>query len=530
MPPADPSPAPPPARRGIAGRLTLPALVTILGAAVIGSTLAIAQRSRDYTFFDPIVDIKSFISARYIEEPDDQALQLGAIRGMLEALGDPYSFYVPGAETRDFRREVLGEYVGIGVYVFERDGWLTVVSPLDGSPAIAAGVMADDRIVEVDGVSTRDLSPDECVDLLTGKPGEPVELTVERMGKRLQITVVRELIQTQTVKGWRRGGDEGEWDFMLDREQRIGYIRVTQFTATTLEELNGALEAAGAEDAAFGGLILDVRANPGGLLDQAEAVADRFLAEGAIYATEGRAHERRTSRARSAGTLPNFPMVVLIDGQSASGSELLAGALVENDRAIALGTRTFGKGSVQGVFQIPQQDGAQLKLTEQVYLLPSGRSIHRWPDSTVWGVDPTDGFYIPISDEQRLEIFRARQEGEIIRPHEKADAEHDREAELEAALADPQLVAALEAMRTRLDSGAWEPGRRGATAADALAEELRRAEARRDALVSELSRVSEEIDRLARLAQGLRSDEGAIGDPPRMPEQEPEPAGAGSGR
>src|SRR5690606_32139426 len=316
------------------------------------------------------IDIKTFITARYVEEPDEQALQLGAIRGMLAALDDPYSFYVPAAETRDFRKEVLGEYVGIGVYVFERDGWLTVVSPLDGSPAIAAGVMADDRIVEIDGVSTRDLSPDECVDLLTGKPGEPVALTVERMGERLEITVVRELIQTQTVKGWRRNGDEGAWDFILDPGQNLAYIRITQFTATTMEEFTEALDAAGAEDPGFGGLILDVRANPGGLLDQAEAVADRFLEEGVIYATEGRAHDRRTVRAHSAGTLPDFPVVVLIDGQSASGSELLAGALTENDRAIAIGTRTFGKGSVQAVFQIPQQDGAQLKLTEQVYVLP----------------------------------------------------------------------------------------------------------------------------------------------------------------
>src|SRR5690606_15336103 len=137
----------------------------------------------------------------------------------------------------------------------ERDGWLTVVSPLDGSPAIAAGIMADDRIVEIDGVSTRDLSPDECVELLTGKPGEPVEWTVERMGQRLEMTVVRELIQTQTVEGWRRAGEEGQWDFMLDPALRIAFIRITQFTAITMDELNEALEAVGAGSPGFGGLI-----------------------------------------------------------------------------------------------------------------------------------------------------------------------------------------------------------------------------------------------------------------------------------
>src|SRR5690606_5631826 len=188
--PASAPPTEPAAPRSLGRRVTLPALLVILGAAVFGSTLAIAQRSRDYTFFDPIIDIKSFISARYVEAPDEQAMQLGAIRGMMEALNDPYSFYGPAAETDEFRKEVLGEHVGRGVYVVQRGGSLTVVSPLDDSPAMRAGVMADDRIVEIDGVSTSELTPDECVDLLTGKPGEPVELTVERMGQRLNITIV----------------------------------------------------------------------------------------------------------------------------------------------------------------------------------------------------------------------------------------------------------------------------------------------------------------------------------------------------
>ncbi|MFG0284476.1 MAG: S41 family peptidase [Phycisphaerales bacterium JB039] len=504
--------------RHLPARLTLPALLIILGAAVFGSTLAIAQRGRDYDFFDPIIDIKSFISARYVQAPDDDALQLGAIRGMLEALDDPYTFYVPAAETREFRKEVLGEYVGIGVYVVQRDGWLTVVSPLDGSPAIAAGVMADDRIVEINGAPTRGRSPDECVELLVGKPGEDVTLTIERRGQRLPITITRQLIQTQTVKGWRRTGAGRDWDFILDPEASIACIRITQFNATTIDELNEALAAAGAEAPGFGGLILDVRSNPGGLLDQAEAVADRFLDSGVIYAVEGRAHDRRIVRARSGGTLGDFPLLVLIDGGSASGSELLAGALVENDRAIALGSRTFGKGSVQGVFEVPGQQGAQLKLTEAVYLLPSGRSIHRWPDSTVWGVDPTDGFYLPVSDEQRIEIFRMRQEDEVIR----AEGELPREEALARALGDPQLAAALDAMRNRIATGAWQPVTEGGeTATDALAEELRRAEARRDTLVAELTRVSEEIDRLARLAQ--QADQ-AGAEPPA----EPEPAGAGA--
>ena len=375
--------------------------------------------------------------------------------------------------------------------------------------------MADDRIVEIDGVATRGRSPDECVELLVGKPGEDVVLTIERRGQRLPITITRQLIQTQTVKGWRRTGAERDWDFVLDPESRIACIRITQFNATTIDELNDALVAAGATAPGFGGVILDVRANPGGLLDQAEAVADRFLDSGAIYAVEGRAHDRRVVRARSGDTLGDFPLLVLIDGGSASGSELLAGALVENDRAIALGSRTFGKGSVQGVFEVPGQQGAQLKLTEQVYLLPSGRSIHRWPDSTVWGVDPTDGFYVPISDEQRIEIFRMRQEDEVIR----ADGELSRDEALERALGDPQLAAALEAMRSRIATGAWQPvAEGGETATDALAEELRRAEARRDTLVAELTRVSAEIDRLARLAQGAEEVE---------PTDQPAPDAAG---
>jgi carboxyl-terminal processing protease len=439
------------------------ALIVTLAGAIIGSTVAIATAPRgDYQFFDPLVDVKAAISQRYVDAPDEEAMQLAAIQGMVESLDDPYSEYVPPADSDEFSKDLTGQYVGIGVSVQLREGWLTVASPLEDSPAFKAGVMADDRIVEIEGKSTFGFTTEQAVELLTGEPGTPVNIVIEREGVKIPMTLKRERIVTRTIKGlhWEPGVDQGQgrWLYMIDPVKRIAYLRVTQFTPTTADEFAAALDEIGAANEgpeALGGLVIDLRWNGGGVLQDAVAMADLFLKSGTIVSTKGRAVAERVESAEEAGTLPEFPIAVLINGQSASASEIFAGALVENQRAIAVGTRTFGKGLVQAVFSLPSQPGARLKITEQKYYLPSGRLLHREPTSKVWGVDPTAGFYVPLTDEQLTELVRVRRQEEVLRDKPASDQRWSEPAWVLERLKDPQLAAALEAVQGRLGTGEW---------------------------------------------------------------------------
>lgn len=453
------------------------ALILVLGGAVLGSTLAISQRNNDYRFFDELIEIKSIISSRYVDSPDEKALKEGAIKGMVEALNDPYTVYVPASDKTSFNKDLTGEYVGIGATVNAADGWLTIISPLEDSPAFKAGLMPMDRIVEVDGKSTENLPIDKCVDLLMGNPGTVVTLTVERGGERFPLEVTRNQIKTKSVKGFHRNpSDPNTWQYLIDPARGIGYLRLTQFTPKCSDELLTALESIGADKGELKGLILDVRGNPGGLLSEAENIADFFLEDGIIVSTRGRAFQEKVTRAKKTGTLPNIPLALLINGQSASASEVLAGALVENHRAITVGARTYGKGSVQVVLELPSGNGSELKLTEQGYFLPSGRSLSRKDNSSSWGVDPTEGFYVPVTDEETAAMFEARRREEALvnkdavghnktapAPKPAKDAPPIQPTDwtnadsILATLKDPQLTAAVKAMQGKLDNGDWSP-------------------------------------------------------------------------
>lgn len=479
-------------------------LLGILGVAVVGSTIAVARR--DYAFFDPLLEVKDILSRRYVEAPDDAAMQLGAINGMVGALNDPYTEYVPPAATREFNKDLTGDFVGIGVQVIVRDGWLTVVTPLEDTPAFKAGIMPDDRIVEIEGKSTQGLTGDQCVDLLTGEPGTNVSFVVERGSQRLPITITRERIVTRTVKGfhWEPAPGGGQWKYLIDPARRVAYVRLTQFTPTSGSEMGDALRAMGADRGAIAGLILDLRWNPGGVLADAIEIADLFLADGVIVSTRGRAAPEEIARAKKDGTLPDFPLVVLVNGASASASEILAGALAENKRAVILGTRTFGKGLVQGVLPIPSSRGGQLKITEQRYYLPSGRSIHRSDDSAEWGVDPTDGFYLPMTDEELAELARVRRDEERLgRESAASGAEWSNPEWIVQRLKDPQLAAALRAVQARIDTGEWTPtGRPTEKGAAVAGDELRRLRLARERYLRDLARLDRRIDSLENTAVG----------------------------
>tara|TARA_R110000782_G_scaffold57258_32_gene119882 strand:+ start:5550 stop:7229 length:1680 start_codon:yes stop_codon:yes gene_type:complete len=434
-------------------------LIGILGVAVIGSTIAVATNAaRDpYAFFDPIVEVRMLIDEHYVEQPDDQEMMVGAINGMIETLNDPYTQFVPAADTAEFTKNLTGEYVGIGAEVGIRDGWFTILSPLDDSPAWRAGVMAEDRVIAIDGESTEGQTIDASIERLMGKPGTEVTITIERAGSRPQdITILRQPIRVLPVKGlYREDGGEGAWHYTLDREQSIAYIRLSQFTPNCAAELRSAIEKATAENGGnLGGLILDLRFNPGGVMEQAVEIVDMFIADGVIVSTIDRDGRGKVDRASAAGTLPDFPMAVLVNAQSASASEIVAGALGEHDRAVIIGTRTFGKGLVQSVRPLPSNAGV-IKITEQRYALPSGRILQRTDDSETWGVDPSPGYYLPLTDEQTIGMLTARREQEIIA--HKDGPEPATADEILVRLNDPQLSAALGVLRNRIDRGAFEP-------------------------------------------------------------------------
>jgi len=479
-------------------------LIAILGVAVLGSTLRIARMGDDYAFFDPLIEVKHLLSTRAFEQPDSEDLQNGAIQGLVEAVGDPFTVYVPAADSGDFQKDLIGEYVGIGAQVNIQDGYLTIVTPLDGSPALKAGIRAGDKIVEIEGESTLGKSVEECVDLLVGEPGVPVTVTVERDGERSEVVITREHINTVQVKGIHRLG-ENEWQFMLDPDRRIGYIWLTQFTPGCATEVKEALDSLGAREGRLAGLVFDLRWNPGGVLSEAVELVDLFVDEGVIVSTRAREGQEDVEVAKKGDTLPDFPLIILLNEFSASASEVFAGALVDHNRAVVLGTRSVGKGSVQSVIPIPSAPGAVLKITDRQYFLPSGRSIQREDDAMMWGVDPTNGFYVPMSQEQTREVIRRRQEEDVIR--EAADERDDGSsfadpAWIEETMRDVQLAAAVRAIDARVDTGEWlAPGGEQPVAELAAAAELTR-------LVDAREQIYRELERLQRRVEALESGTG----------------------
>ena len=517
-------------------------LFFLLGVFVAQLPARVAQLTGStsrYDFFDPIIDVYSTISGSYVDQIDQAKLQLGAINGMLEALEDPYTQFVPPVDRADFHKELTGEFVGIGAEVVIEGGYLTIVSPLEDSPAYNAGIRPGDKVIEIDGESTLNLSIDECISRLTGEPGTPVNILIARdglTGERIPMTIIRQRIHARAVRGvHRRTPTSAEpagaaaWEYTLDPERRIGYIRLSQFTPTAAEELAEALDLLGArKDGALGGLILDLRGNPGGVLDAALEIADMFLDGGVIVSVKGREGARPVSgirdqvyTARSAGTLPDFPLIVLVNGASASASEIVAGALADHGRAVVLGTRTFGKGLVQAVQTLRSPVwggalGAQLKFTSQRYYLPSGRMIHRTDDSETWGVDPTPGFYVPMTSEEQLARMLQRRDRDVLdvpvlapgaatlptsEPARWADPDW-----IEAELKDKQLAAALPAMHSRLATGQWTPVSEVADAAEQLGgvslAELRRLELGRERMLRDLERLERRIEALSAIAAG----------------------------
>jgi len=357
----------------------------VLAALMMQLKATPARADADYALFDPLVDVCELVRKHYVTETDNAQLVAAAINGMLHKL-DPYSEYIPPPKVADFRKRTSGAYEGIGVGIDINRGQLTVISPFEDSPAYRAGVLAGDIILEVNGRSTKGWSGTRAVEELTGPAGSQVVMKVRhRDGSEEQINITRQKIKVPTVRGWRRNTIDGAWDYMLDDDDGIGYIRLSQFTSDTVEHFDRAVGAL--RSGQLKALILDLRSNSGGLMSAAIEIVDRFIDHGTILATRGAHSPEQRTTAQAAGTYPRFPLVVLIDRGTASASEIVAGALQDHNRAVIVGKRSWGKGSVQRIIRLPNS-GAAVKLTTDHYYLPKGRCVHRLPDADTWGVDP----------------------------------------------------------------------------------------------------------------------------------------------
>jgi len=344
-----------------------------LGAAVYSSISFAAKQEQEqqqkqkaddlYKELELFSDAVSVIRADYVEEKKSKELIYGALKGMLASL-DPYSQFMDPDTYSEMKVETEGEFGGIGIEITIKDDLLTVISPIDDTPAYKAGLKAGDKIVKIDGAVTKDLSLVEAVKKLRGKPGTDVNIIALRESEKrlLEFTITRAIIKIASIKR----------SEML--EPGIGYIRLAEFQENTPKDLSEALKKLETEN--LKGLILDLRNNPGGLLDVAVDVGGKFLEEGKIVvSTKGRVEAQNVEfKSKNKNNNRNYPMVILINGGSASASEIVAGALQDYKRAILLGTKSFGKGSVQTV--VPMSDGSAVRLTTSKYFTPKGRSIH----------------------------------------------------------------------------------------------------------------------------------------------------------
>lgn len=322
----------------------------------------------------PLEEVRMFTEAldrirmAYVEEVDDKTLLENAIRGMLSGL-DPHSAYVIENDFDTLQENTTGEFGGLGIEVGRENGYIKVISPIDDTPADKAGIEAGDLIIQIDGRPTRQILPQEAADLMRGEPGSEVTITVAREGQEpFDLTVTREIIAITSVRSR-----------ML--EPGYAYLRISQFRVNTSNELEEEIEELYAENDEIKGLVLDLRNNPGGVLQASVGVVDAFIDQGRIVYTEGRIEGNDMEFMATTNTVAgDVPLVILINNGSASASEIVAGALQDHARAIVMGTRSFGKGSVQTVMPLGEQRA--IKLTTSLYFTPSGRSIQ------AQGIDP----------------------------------------------------------------------------------------------------------------------------------------------
>jgi carboxyl-terminal processing protease len=392
-----------------------------------------------YQNIEILTEVLRQVEKNYVEPQKAKDLIYGAIKGMVSSL-DPHSSFMTKEEFSELMTETKGSFSGIGIEITVKDKVLTVVSPIEGTPAYLAGMKAGDKIIKVEGESTFDMSLMEAVKKIRGPEGSQVKLTVVREGEKkpLEFTITRGVIPLKSVRYFFLAPD-------------IGYVRVSNFQSNTAEDLSKAL-ATLEKDGKMKGLVLDLRNNPGGLLSQAIDVSEMFLDSGIIVSTKGRtgSHDIE-ARAHKNSHPRNYPMIVLVNGGSASAAEIVAGALQDNKRALILGSRTFGKGSVQTI--LPLSDGSGLRLTTARYYTPSGKSIQSsgiTPDIEITFIAPDKDAKKPTPRFIREEDLKGHMigegGGEKTKSEKKSETDEEKKAS-EILEKDNQVRQALELLK-----------------------------------------------------------------------------------
>ncbi len=345
----------------------------VLGGLIIGvvfvtvaswsiSRMVVAVPNETYESLKIFSDVLGIVEKDYTEEVDSKELIYSAIKGMVRNL-DPHSSFMTPEDYKEMQIDTRGEFGGIGIEISMKDNILTVIAPIEDTPAFRAGILAGDRIVKIEDKPTKDMSLNDAVGLMRGLKGTDVTIHIMREGfeKSKAVVLTRAIIKVKSVK------------FRM-LEDEFAYIKIAQFQENTSRDLKKAIKKLKSKGTVFRGLVLDLRNNPGGLLAEAVSVSDVFIDSGIIVYTKGRSEaQRMVFNSEAAKTEPDYPMIVLVNGGSASASEIVAGALQDHKRAIILGTTTFGKGSVQTI--VPLSDGSAVRLTTSKYYTPSGRSI-----------------------------------------------------------------------------------------------------------------------------------------------------------
>ncbi len=338
-------------------------IVGIFFFTLISNIIGTSQSKNVFNDLEPFLEVLSIIRSEYIDkEIDTKHLIPGAIKGMLLELGDPYSRYM---DQVSFQREqenlLMGHFNGLGIIITIVDEQLTVISPIEDAPAYNAGIKTDDKIFEIDGESTKGISLDEAVNILRGEKGVPVTLTIKRenIEEMLEITIIRDIIEVEAVK-----------EKLLEEDQ-VGYIRISTFNANTAPELKRVLNDFA--EIPLKGIIVDLRNNPGGLLESSIEVASQFIKEGDIVKIKGR-NELTKVYHTYGNNYPDWPLIILINKGSASASEIVAGAIQDNERGIAIGEQSFGKGLVQQIY--PLSDDSAVIISTSEYYTPNSRIIN----------------------------------------------------------------------------------------------------------------------------------------------------------
>ncbi|NQT55914.1 MAG: S41 family peptidase [Desulfobacteraceae bacterium] len=372
-----------------------------------------ADTKEVYKNIEIFTEVLRQIEKNYVEPQDPQKLIHGAIKGMVNSL-DPHSSFMTKEEHAELMLETKGSFTGIGIQITMKDNILTVVAPIDDTPAHKAGIKAGDKIIKIENEPTKDMTIMDAVKKIRGPKGTKVKVTIMRKKteKPLEFSIIRDVIPLKSVRH----------QFLTPE---IGYVRISNFQSKTAEDLSTALESL-EKGRKLKGLILDLRTNPGGLLSQSIEVSDLFLSSGVIVTTKGRNSSQNVSAtAHKNKTERNYPIIVLVNGGSASAAEIVAGALQDNKKALILGTRTFGKGSVQTI--VPLSDGSGLRLTTARYYTPSGKSIQSS------GITPDiETAFIPSNkqDDKKKHLFLREEDLEGHMPEEGADGDESTKEKL----------------------------------------------------------------------------------------------------